>query len=213
MKLRSKYGFIGALTLGVLALPHAALAESRTHDGFFFQASLGFGPGWISEELKSESLDLSEEFDFSGVTGMFELKAGGTPAPGFVLGGALTGHSVVNPTMEYQGQELETEDTSIGVSQISLFANWYPQPSNGFYVHGSVGYGAASVTVDDVTRDTNTSGIVLGVGAGYDFWIADEWSLGPQLRLTYAHLTGEEDGVEGTDNFISPTLSFTATFH
>jgi hypothetical protein len=54
---------------------------------------------------------------------------------------------------------------------------------------------------------------VVGAGVGYDFWIADEWSLGPQFRFTYGHLTGEEEGVDGTDDFILPTLAISATFH
>lgn len=203
-----------ALGLGftTFVLPSAALAEPRLHDGLFVQLSLGFGPGWLNEEAKDPSAVVvlgSDEVAMSAVTGMFEVLVGGTPVPGLVLGGALTGHSMVNPTMEVDGEKLETEDTSVGISQLSLFANWYPDPRQGFYLHGSVGYGSATVTVDDVTYDVESDGLVLGAGLGYDFWVGDEWSVGPQFRFTYAPL--DSDAV--SDTFISPILAFTATYH
>ncbi len=188
-----------ALGLGftTFVLPSAALAEPRLHDGLFVQLALGFGPGWLNEEAKDPSAVVvlgSDEVAMSAVTGMFEVLVGGTPVPGLVLGGALTGHSMVNPTMEVDGEKLETEDTSVGISQLSLFANWYPDPRQGFYLHGSVGYGSATVT---------------GAGLAYDFCVGDEWSVGPQFRFTYAPL--DSDVV--SDTFISPILAFTATYH
>jgi outer membrane autotransporter protein len=208
---RFKYVIGAAVILGLSALQSPAAAEPRTHDGLFFQGSLGFGPGWLNEELKSGSAE--QKLSLSGVTGTFELLLGGSPAPGFVIGGGIASHRIVNPTIKVGGQDFETDDTSVGITQISLFSNWYPQPTSGLYLHGAVGYAAASVTVGETTRDAGTSGIVLGVGAGYDFWIGKEWSLGPQFRLTYAHLNGEEGGVDATDNFISPTIALSATFH
>jgi hypothetical protein len=209
--MRFKYLIAAGVVVGLSVLPTPAAAEPRTHDGLFFQGSFGFGPGWLNEKLESGPDE--QKLSAAGVTGTFELLLGGSPVPGFVIGGGITGHSIVNPTIEVGGQEFETDDTSVGITQISLFSNWYPQPTSGLYFHGAVGYAAASVTVDDTTRDAGTSGLVLGMGAGYDFWIAKEWSLGPQFRLTYAHLTGKEDGIDITDNFISPTIAFSATFH
>ena len=207
---RFKFLIGAGIVLGFSAL-QSRLPPSHAHTMFVLSGSLGFGPGWANEELKSGSAE--QTLSLSGVTGTFELLLGGSPTPGFVIGGGVTAHSVVNPTLKVDGQEFETEDTSLGITQISVFSNWYPQPTSGLYLHGAVGYAAASVTVEDTTRDAGTSGIVLGVGAGYDFWIAKEWSLGPQFRLTYAHLTGGEDGVDISENFISPTIAFSATFH
>lgn len=210
MTIRKNLIGIGVV-LGFSALHSPAAAEPRTHDGLFFQGSLGVGPGWLSEELKSGSAE--QRLSLAGVTGTFELLLGGTPAPGFVIGGGITAHSIVNPTVELGGQEFETEDTSVGITQVSVFSNWYPEPTSGLYLHGAVGYASASLTIEDTTRDVGTSGIVLGVGAGYDFWVGKEWSLGPQFRLTYAHLAGGEGGVDITDDFISPTIALSATFH
>lgn len=212
MNSRLAYGLAFAAGLLFTAVPRdAAASQPRTHDGFFFRGSLGFGPGWVNESVESGAGE--QELSMSGFTGMVELLFGGTPAPGFVIGGGLSGHSIVNPTVEFNDVEFETEDTSVGISQIAVFANYYPNAAGGLYLHGSLGYAAASVTVDGDTRDTEADGVSFGVGAGYDFWIGDEWSLGPQLRLTYAHMTGEEGGVEGTDAFLSPILALSVTYH
>src|SRR5688572_11751492 len=120
--MRFKYLIGAGVVLGISALQSPATAEPHTHDGLFFQGSLGFGPGWVNEKLESGSDE--ENGLFTGVTGTFELLLGGSPAPGFVIGGGLAAHSIVNPTIEMGGQELETEDTSVGITQVSLFSNW-----------------------------------------------------------------------------------------
>jgi opacity protein-like surface antigen len=198
--------------LALTALPRSAAAAPRTHDGFFFQGSLGFGPGWLTETYDDDAF-LFDEISFSGLTVHPEILIGGTLAPGLVLGGALTGHSMVNPTAEVDGQEAETEDTTVNFSQLSAFVHYYPSPAQGLYLHGSLGVVGASITVDDDTTESDAVGFTLGAGVGYDFWIANEWSLGPQFRFTYAHLSGEEEEVEFTDSFISPTLSLSVTYH
>jgi hypothetical protein len=206
--------FAAAAAVTVLTFSAAASAQSegaRTHDGFFLRLSAGVGPGWFTEE--QEVFGESREVEASGPTAMFELLIGGTPAPGLVVGGGLMGHSVINPTLEANGREFETEDTSVGVSQAALFVNYHIDPHAGFCLLGSVGYGVGVVTVEDESRDTDTDGLVLGFGLGYDFWVGSQWSIGPSFRLTYAALSNEEDGLEVSDTFVSPTLGFTATYH
>lgn len=211
ISMRFAFGMVVGASLALTALPRSAAAAPRTHDGFFFQGSLGFGPGWVDESYEDSAL--IDEISLSGLTANVELLFGGTLAPGLVLGGALTGHSMVDPTVEFNGREAETEDTSINFSQLSAFVNFYPNPASGLYLHGSLGVVGASVTVDDDTRESDAIGLAVGAGVGYDFWIANEWSLGPQFRFTYAHLSGEEQEIEYTDSFISPTLSLSVTFH
>jgi hypothetical protein len=143
-----------------------------------------------------------------------ELLFGGTPASGFVIGGALRGNSVVDPTIESGGQEVRSRDTAVGLSSIALFGVLYPDPQTGFNLEASLGVGRLEITVDGDTQDLpEITGVVLTAGAGYDFWVGDEWSIGPSFLLTYGALTGEDSAITLREKFVSPTLQFSATFH
>ena len=54
-------------------------------------------------------------------------------------------------------------------------------------------------------------GIVLG--AGYEWWVEDQWSLGVLGRVQYAHLSWSGAGTEETDSVLAPGLLMSATFH
>jgi hypothetical protein len=47
---------------------------------------------------------------------------------------------------------------------------------------------------------------LLALGAGYDFWVGDEWSIGPMLRFDYGAFTLETGG-EGVSY---PTIAVNA---
>jgi hypothetical protein len=111
------------------------------------------------------------------------------------------------------GQEVQTHDTEIQIPEIVLFTQVYPDPRAGFFLQGYVGYGSPTIRVGDETYDVNTDGIVAGGGVGYDFWVADQWSLGPFLSVNYAYLTGDASGVKIKEEFISPILGLGVTYH
>jgi outer membrane autotransporter protein len=39
---------------------------------------------------------------------------------------------------------------------------------------------------------SDPTGLVVVLGAGYHFWIADEWSVGPLARFSYAPLSRDD---------------------
>ena len=186
--------------------------SARYHDGFFLRMALGFGPGYMDERVTVPGV-LSEHYKFSGPTGMFEVLIGGSPVPGFVLGGGLVGTSMINPTVRRGSEEVQTSDTELQIAQIVVFTQVYPDPRAGFLLQGYVGYGSPSIRVGDETFDVSTDGIAVGGGVGYDFWVADQWSLGPFLGLTYASMSGNGSGVEIKEEFFSPILAFGVTYH
>jgi outer membrane autotransporter protein len=95
-----------------------------------------------------------------------------------------------------------------------MFATYYPDPLAGLNVHAFIGYGRLSLTIDGQDQDIgDLTGVVLGAGAGYDFWVGKQWSLGPAARLTYGALGGDQGGVEATETWVSPSILFEVTFH
>jgi len=185
----------------------------ENHDGFFFRMGLGFGPGWLTETFSESGLP-DVETNVRGLTVNVEFLFGGTLGSGFVLGGGLIGNSMINPTFEVGGDEVSTSDTTVQLSTIALFTNIYPDPKAGLNFQALVGYGQLSVTVDDETQNLgDVGGLVVAGGVGYDFWVGKQWSIGPAARLLYGALGDDQGGAEVSETWISPTLSFVATYH
>lgn len=183
----------------------------HNHDGFYLKLSLGFGKGWFSEEATSQNVDYSSEA--TGLTAEFAVQLGGTIAPGFVLGGGLIGTSMVDPTFKIDGRTFSTNNSSVGLSQLQLFGVFYPDPHGGFFLQASVGYAQLQAKIDGVNYDTDISGVALGGGVGYDFWVSEQWSIGPALLITHGILSRSESNVDYSASFTAPTLAFTGTYH
>jgi hypothetical protein len=189
------------------------VSGKRYHQGLFLRGSLGLGPSWLTESTSVGNVD-SDTLKARGLTGAFELLLGGTPARGLVLGGGVTAHALVDPTVETPGATFDTSDTSISLMTLTTFANYYPAPTEGLYVQALVGYGFLGLTVDGREQDVgDIHGFVFGGGVGYDFWVADQWSLGPAFRLTYAALGASEGDISVRERWLIPTVSFSVTYH
>jgi hypothetical protein len=151
------------------------------------------------------------DYTYSGVGIGGELAIGGTIADGFVLGGALSGLTLPDPKVEGSGTEYDTNRDG-QLSVISLFGDWYPNASSGFHVQGMVGFGVLDLDSDD-DDDDNPAGLVLGAGAGYEWWIGDQWSAGIMGRIMYAPLTYEASNIDMTFSTFAPTALVTFTYH
>jgi hypothetical protein len=63
---------------------------------------------------------------------------------------------------------------------------FYPDARKGFHVMGHLGLAELDYERDDIDDKDWSFGYALTVGAGYDWWIAEQWSLGALGRLQYA---------------------------
>jgi outer membrane autotransporter protein len=54
---------------------------------------------------------------------------------------------------------------------------------------GFVGWGGLEASQNGNVSGSVPTGMVASIGGGYEFWIANEWSIGPLARLTYAPLS------------------------
>jgi hypothetical protein len=180
-------------------------------DGVFLRVGVGFA------SVKATGNDENNiDYEISGGAVAPALMIGGTPGSGFVIGGALVGYALPDPTFKVDGIEANNDSGTARLSTVGLFATFYPNPEQGLYFDVLLGYaeGDYELTVGSVTVTSETStGYALGAGIGYDFWVGDQWSLGPAFRLHYANLK-YEDGTDKEDwSVLAPTLSFMVTFH
>ena len=138
--------------------------------------------------------------------------------PGLVLGGMLFWQTALKPTQTTASIEEESND-NLGFALVGFAIDGFPDPAGGFHVGGSLGaatVGIADYEKDEVSGDPS-QGAGLAVWVGYDFWLAEQWSIGGKLQLIGARTTGNENVgaelIERNDDITSISLSVTGLYH
>jgi hypothetical protein len=147
-----------------LALCAAATAQAdsqpRTRDGFHFQATGGLGYYNVSGGAPAKQ-------SFSGLTLPSSLFFGGTLFGHLALGGGMILDYAPSPTYKQNGTKVSGQVTSQMILGLGLYGDYYLNPqANGLHIQVFAGWG--------------------GLGAGYDWWISDQWSAGVLGRFLYA---------------------------
>jgi hypothetical protein len=180
-----------------------ALAQdggARTHDGFYLQ--LGAGLGYLSVS--------SNQVNASGLTlPASQLLIGGSPIRGLAVGGGFIADYAPAPGASIGEQEADLPSLSQYLAAVGAAADFYLDPAQGLHFQGFVGVGGVETSGGGVVGESDPSGMVLAIGAGYEIWLADEWSIGPLFRFIYAPLSR----TNVTYSTLSPALLASLTFH
>jgi hypothetical protein len=195
--------------------PPVASPGARTHDGFYMH--FGTGLGYLSDSERASGIT-STDVKWKGMAFAFEFALGGTPAPGLVIGGMLTGTTVPSPTVESGGISVTTSNVSLSMVAIGPLITYYVDPTGGFFLRGMVGYGQLSASDNSGNTTTNNPvGVVANFGLGHEWWVADQWSLGVLGSFSYASLKYSQTVLnvtaEDKHSVISPSVQFSATYH
>jgi hypothetical protein len=204
---------MAAVLFGFSVRTQMADAAPRVHDGVYAHAGLLGGPGFVTYDAPM-STDVQHRGQATGTTFGLELSLGGTLPGGVVVGGMLLAHSQSEPSFDDPTVTQGWDSTTNGVGGIALFARFYPNPRGGFHVDALLGPAShrtrhereipppplTAITCpvifpacwdDNQPRKleaTETSrGYLLGLGAGYELWITNQFSLGLAARMDYAH--------------------------
>jgi hypothetical protein len=137
------------------------------------------------------------DISLSGFGAAFDVWFGWTLAPGLVLGPALSVSS------QRAASVTVGEQKSSGVATHALlgaFIDAFPNPQQGQHFGGMLALASLSETTADgaSATDYQGGGLGLSVFAGYDAWIAREWSLGAMLRLGGVATRGSQS-IDGQD--------------
>ena len=199
-----------ALAFGIAAagvtfgLTGTAHADDLTHDGFYLQAATGLGYYSVSAEVQTM------EATYSGVTIPMSLMLGGSPVKGLAIGGGFMIDYAPSPGYEVNGQEFDTNiDFTQYVIGIGPFVDYYLDPAGGLHFQAFVGWGGLETSAEGDVGGSDPTGLVMALGAGYDIFVSDEWSIGCAGRFTFAPLSLND--VSFTT--IEPALLLTATYH
>lgn len=185
---------------------------AHTHDGFYFRMGLNFGPIIMKENLEGGGAT-GPDIKYSGLHSGFDLMFGGTPAPGLAIGGGLIAGWTSDPKVELGGQSATAKGTLV-FSGIALFGDYYLDPHKGLHILGLLGFSSVDFIPDEGSNSgKNPSGIMFGAGVGYDFWIGNEWSVGPVGRVIYSSMSAEENGVKDKVSYLYPSIGVAFTLH
>ena len=162
------------VVLGLLLLPAIAIAQHpQTRQGF----GISFGLGAGSASVSCDGCDSDRDTGGSGY-----LRIGGYISPSVMLAGESNGWTHTE----------EGVDETIGF--LSAVAQWYPQPTTGFYLKGGLGF--ARAVAEDNVDEVTTGGLAITLGTGYDFRVSRNFSLTPYVN--YLRSFGGELEVNGT---------------
>jgi hypothetical protein len=179
-------------------------AGVHQHDGFYLR--MGLGGGYASFDGSVVGIDTS----IKGGGGAMELLLGGTPAPGFVIGGGFIFTSLNKPKVKVGNLEADaTNNLSFGM--IGVFADYYIDPTAGFHIQGMLGYANAQPETNGSNNSVAGPGFFLG--AGYDFWVGDQWSIGPNARFVYASVKNTNSDIDEKYSVTGFQILFSATLH
>ena len=211
----------------------AAVAERERrdtrlrHDGFYFRFAGGLGAG--SDSFEADGGQFQDDAgdpvtsDASGFCGATEVAIGATPLPGLVIGGGAY-------TVIWTAPEAAVYDVGatyeFAASQLVLFgpfADWYVWPKNGWHVQGALGLASfvmgqgvphAPPGAVPVVRAHTSLGYGLMLGAGYEWFVADQWSVGLLARMTRGWTHGSTpDGVDLAHDVAGYSVLLSITYH
>ena len=185
----------------------------RHHDGFYLRMGIGFGSGTVKSKgtlVTGQTLDVK----YTGTGASYELMLGGTIAKGFVLGGGFVGQDISDPKVTIGGGTAlngsYVASGSLGVVVLGPMFDWFFDPHGGGHVGAMIGAGAIGLSDENGKSSSGTGASLWG---GYDFWVGQQWSLGPELR--FVHVSAKRDvlGTRIEDTANSVELLFTALYH
>ena len=162
---------------------------ARWHEGFYLRAGLGFGIFTDRFEGDLGWLDATA----SGGSGALELMVGGSLMDGLILGGGVVVEHVVDPAIEVENVRVE-DDVAVGTFVlVGPFLDWYPSAAGGFHVQLLLGGSRIDIRSDDGGyREHAPVGGGAALGAGYDWWLADEWAIGFLGRISASTMTDDD---------------------
>lgn len=180
------------------------------HEGFMLR--IGVGGGYLNMSAEEGGTEVS----VNGPSGIFNIALGGNVSPGLIIYGELFGNAIVDPTVEVNGADFETEDASASIAGVGVGLAYY-LPAN-VYFSGTLAASQLRFTQDygDGTTDEYETdfGPSFTGQIGKEWWVSDNWGLGLAGQILVGSLKDDDEdfGGEVTWSTVGFGLLFSATY-
>jgi hypothetical protein len=182
-------------------------SDSPGHHGFFLRMTLGGG---------ATNFETDGDLKVGKGGGNFDIAVGGAPFDDFAIYGFALGNTIVGPTLESNGQTIETSDeisfnTSIVGAGITYYFPWN--------VYADIGAGVAVLSLayddrDSLDRVTYESdpGVGLVVCVGKEWMVSESWGLGAAIKAIGTKVADGPANDRTEFSGLSVLAAFSATF-
>ena len=175
--------------------------EFHQHEGFYLRLNAGLGT------LLSANIDVGPvEVSSGGLTLNYDLLIGGSPAPGFTIGGGLLGGLQLTGDWEVEATGASGSGDMVTLI-IGPFADGFFDPKRGWHMGGLAGLARVAFDVGGANDGNDALGFGGAFWTGYDAWVAPEWTVGGLLRLDALRATNSDDDVTVTEVGLSLMFS------
>lgn len=169
------------MDLRVAPAPAPAQRTAYVHEGFYLRA--GVGAGYMYSSVSDRIAD--ESGGTSAFTVAADLRVGGSPAPGLAMGLGALGHVGM-------GGRIDGETTgALFHLNVGPFFDAFPNNRDGFHLGVLVG-GTMVALGKTISPTSPLWGGGGALWAGWDVWVAPEWSAGVQLQTGGSYATGAD---------------------
>jgi len=178
---------------------------------------MSIGGGGLVAEREYDASSLGKS-TLRGGGGAIDLLIGGTPTPGFVIGGGFLLNGAQDPSNETAAGDFDT-DAQTSTLILGPFIDGFPDPEGGLHIGGMLGLAGYAVdSDDDALKDEETNGFGGALWIGLGGWVGTAWALDGMLSFTGVATRGEfelPDGTDVTEDVTAGTFSilFTALYH
>jgi len=205
---------------------------ARTHDGFYLRFGASLGRTWLDYDAPMLT-GVKHEGEAFGPAGGGEIAAGWTLPFGLVLGATLFGHYQGELDFENPDVKKGWDESVTGISGFGAFGRFYPWPHGGFFAEASIGtvthrtrnerkiiksipwscpiiyVTCMDAELEYIVAVESAWGYELGAGAGYGFWLGNQWTFDLIGRFQAAHTFRDDRSYW----FLMPTAGFGFTYH
>lgn len=200
-------------TLFFVTAQLSVYANAETHDGFYFNFTLGGG----YDQYVIQYSD-SENEKYSGTAWMFKFKIGGAPVENFIIYAVLGGYDLEEPKLTVGSESEKLKDCTTSNTELGGGFCYYFMPENIFISADLTASQLNFVNDQADTENSSDTGWALTLSLGKEWWVSENWGLGIAIIATVGSVPAGEEvaGYNNKDDKVLHTFigaALTATYN